>query len=67
VECENLYCVYWTESGCMLDEISLDLQGRCYECIYVSVTEEVMAKGRKKVLEHFEKEYKLWNQKSGRL
>lgn len=46
MKCENKFCVYWQEDACLLDEISLDSQGCCEECVYVNVEEEILNKKR---------------------
>lgn len=33
--CENEFCIYQENRQCILDKISLDIQGRCKECIYI--------------------------------
>lgn len=49
MNCENNFCIYWEDGNCELDEISLDIQGRCMECIYVDIDEEVLSENRKKI------------------
>lgn len=48
--CENLFCVYWEEDQCLLDEISLSITGSCQECIYVSLDQEILNVRRKQAL-----------------
>lgn len=60
--CDNCFCVYWLNNCCFFDEISLDALGRCQDCICVNISEEVLQKERKKVLDYFEDTYKRWNQ-----
>lgn len=40
--CENCFCIYWSESGCILDDIDLDIQGKCNCCIYVDINEDTL-------------------------
>ena len=43
--CENLFCIYWENGECVLDEVTLDCQGKCNECIYIKLDEkEIKAK-----------------------
>ena len=38
MRCENLFCIYWSEENiCILDEIELDIQGKCNSCTYVNL------------------------------
>lgn len=54
MRCENVFCVYWTEQGCSLEEIALDIQGQCESCVYVDIEEEVLKKGREQQLAQWE-------------
>ena len=48
MRCENLFCIYWSkENICILDEIELDIQGRCNSCIYVDLEESLLLNIRK--------------------
>jgi len=49
--CENIYCVYWTREGCLLSEITLDIQGKCESCLYIPIDEEELEKKRQKFLQ----------------
>ena len=46
LHCENTFCIYETQNECMLDEINLDIQGNCLDCIYVNIDYETL-KGAK--------------------
>lgn len=48
--CENIFCIYWSNKECSLNEIFLDIQGNCQSCIYVNVDESVLEKQREKLL-----------------
>ena len=51
VRCENIFCIYWANNEkCVLDEIELDIQGRCNSCIYVDIDDGVIMKSREKQL-----------------
>ena len=58
--CENHFCIYWTERGCTLDNVSLDMQGSCLECTYVNISEQVLKAERQKILKHLKEEYTKW-------
>lgn len=51
----NDFCVYWSKNKCTLDKISIDVQGFCEACIYLSVDEDVLDKYRKKTLERLDR------------
>ena len=46
VQCGNVFCIYWFENGCCLDEIALDRQGSCESCIYVEIEQDVLESKR---------------------
>ena len=50
MRCENLFCVYSQKGHCILDEISLDIQGSCTNCIYIDIESEYLDCERKKLL-----------------
>ena len=52
MRCENLFCVYWINDNCSLDEIYLDIQGSCQSCIYVDINENDLESYRRN---HFKK------------
>lgn len=54
MHCENIFCIYWSEQLCSLDEITLDIQGNCKECIYVEINESLLQKQRNKILKKYE-------------
>ena len=54
--CENKFCIYWSQGSCTLETISLDIQGRCQECIYVSIEEKALATARKNLLYRYHSE-----------
>ncbi len=45
--CENLFCIYYQDDECILDEIELDICGSCKCCIYVDIPEKQLEKKRK--------------------
>ncbi|MBR6513745.1 MAG: hypothetical protein IKT46_02805 [Clostridia bacterium] len=44
MNCENEYCIYNRKNKCVLDSISLDIQGKCIECIYVDIPADQLEK-----------------------
>ncbi len=43
MKCENLFCIYWSKGNiCILDEIELDIQGKCNSFTYVDIDESVL-------------------------
>ena len=44
MKCENEYCIYNKKYKCILDEITLDIQGKCIECIYVDIPSQQLEK-----------------------
>ena len=46
MNCENIFCIYWHGQECTLTSISLDIQGRCIDCIYVNLGENHLKKLR---------------------
>jgi len=51
MKCGNRMCIYWAENTCILDNISLDDQGSCLECISVDIEEETLREYRKRSLQ----------------
>ncbi len=53
MRCDNIFCIYWVKNNCGLDDISLDIQGNCKDCIYVNIEDEVLENYRQKLLRKF--------------
>ena len=51
--CENIFCIYWFNKKCLLEEITLDMQGRCECCIYVDIDENILKEERYKILKKY--------------
>lgn len=49
--CENKFCLYWDNNTCVLNEVSLDIQGSCTNCIYISFEEAELNERRHSQLE----------------
>lgn len=50
MQCENYFRIYWSKQGCILPNISLDIQGSCRECIYININEQSLQSERQKIL-----------------
>lgn len=57
MKCETIFCIYWKKNDCILDEISLDIQGLCQDCIYVTLVKALLRKERKKALLRYESDF----------
>lgn len=55
--CENCFCIYWRAGTCAFDEISLDAQGSCQDCIYLDLPEEQFQQARVALLQRYEREW----------
>lgn len=51
MNCENIFCIYCEDGKCKLENISLDIQGSCQECIYVDISEDLLKDLKKNSLE----------------
>ncbi|MBQ3183270.1 MAG: hypothetical protein IJB57_06350 [Clostridia bacterium] len=52
--CENVFCIYNKDEGCIVEEIELDIQGKCTSCEYVDVDDEYLKRKKKEALEGYE-------------
>mgnify|MGYP003290400733 CR=1 FL=1 len=50
MNCRNEFCIYQKDDKCILDEINLDIQGSCEECIYVEINNKVLQVAKDKKL-----------------
>ena len=62
MQCENDFCIYWASGNCILEEVSLNGQGVCQECILVEIAENVLKAKRKKLLLRYQQEYQHWGE-----
>ena len=56
--CENLFCIYWEENQCILNNISLDVQGNCQDGIYVDLKKITLTEARKQMRQKLESSYR---------
>ena len=52
--CENIYCIYNNDERCMVEDIELDIQGKCTSCIYVDIEKEYLNRKKKELLEEYD-------------
>ena len=43
----NFFCIYRENNTCLLKKISLDIQGNCQACIYISLSPEELEQAGK--------------------
>ncbi len=51
--CENIFCIYNKNERCTVEEIALDIQGKCTACEYVDVDDEYLSRKKKEALERY--------------
>ncbi len=56
MNCENNFCIYWSEDNCLLEEISLDIAGICKSRIYINIDNIILDAYRKDTLEKIERD-----------
>ena len=55
MNCENLYCIYEKDGACVLDEVGINANGLCSECILVSLSFEALEKLKQIQRDEFDK------------
>ena len=50
LSCENEFCIYQKQGGCILKNVQLDIQGNCTDCIYVNLEEDILNNLKEKLL-----------------
>lgn len=50
MKCENEFCIYEDAGECILDEIQVDIQGRCDQCIHITLNSEDLKKAKENAL-----------------
>ena len=58
LSCHNEFCIYQKQGNCILNSVSLDIQGNCLDCVYVNVEEESLNDLKEKQLKKLEQEIK---------
>lgn len=51
MQCDNIFCVYWSKEKCALEEITLNAYGTCESCIYVDIDEKLLERKREEFFE----------------
>ena len=54
MECLNNFCIYQKDDKCMLDEIELDINGSCTECIYPDIPTHILEYEKEKLRKKYE-------------
>ncbi len=54
MKCDNSFCIYQKEDECILNEIELDINGICMDCIYVNIPKKILSGYKKKLLENLD-------------
>lgn len=50
--CQNEFCIYQNSGECILENIQLDIQGNCADCIYINIEENVLNELKEKHLKN---------------
>ncbi len=56
MNCLNNFCIYQKDNECMLDEIELDINGCCEECIYANIPPQILEYEKEKLRKIYEME-----------
>mgnify|MGYP007106054797 CR=1 FL=1 len=56
MQCENSFCIYFSNGQCILDAIEVNSVGMCAECIYPNIDETILNEAKLKLLKHYENE-----------
>ena len=55
--CDNDLCIYWEDTRCILDSISIDSQGHCAEYLQTNFPESFLAFHRAQTLASLEESF----------
>lgn len=50
LSCANEFCIYQKQGTCILENVQLDTQGNCVDCIYINVEENTLNNLKEKLL-----------------
>ena len=50
LSCENEFCIYQKQVTFVLEEVQLDIQGNCVDCIYISIEDKELTNLKTKSL-----------------
>ena len=54
MRCGNDFCIYFSDYKCLRDDITLDTDGRCEQCMYVNISEDVLEEARERLRAKYE-------------
>ena len=52
LSCQNEFCIYQKQGNCILNSVSLDIQGNCLDCVYINIEEESLNDLKEKQLKN---------------
>lgn len=55
ISCDNGFCIYQNKGTCLLEQIQLDSNGICNECIHINIPEDTLETLKKQLLKRFSK------------
>lgn len=61
--CENRLCIYWDKGACTLEDVRLDGQGSCTDCIIVNLPEEFLKQKRSELLQELDRRWAEWERR----
>lgn len=63
--CANKYCIYYRKNQCSRAEISLDMEGKCKDCVLVKIDEKTLDRLRRSqvMLKETIRPKNLWRQR----
>ncbi len=53
MKCENVFCIYEYKGKCRIKGVTLDIMGKCTECIYVDLDQNILNEAKNKILKQF--------------
>ena len=55
--CENIFCIYQEDGKCIFDEMTIDIDGMCSECMLVEIDSELLERLKKEKREELDRRY----------
>ena len=53
MKCENIFCIYNGDYKCAIDDVELDIQGKCTSCEYVDIDDEYLKRKKRELLKKY--------------
>lgn len=50
MNCDNIFCVYNLEKNCSIDNVTMDANGMCQDCIYINLEDKILNQQKLKIL-----------------